>query len=242
MNFSCDCGDCGDCVECADPEEEPDDPEGQEEEVLEVEEEEESMSHFMCNSVFGGFEAHVQALEQARDLRRDALRFKSVVEEGVGEDGTTQSQDVIDGLGIWTAGDELQGDVNMRTLNALLARVDARGFERCQCLTRPGASGTDACWRRGRSAQQLEFHVAFAKAAARVIYRADWETQRPNILRKYGWTKASSEVLISTPRRFGKTYSIAIFCACLAMAFGLEIVVFSPARRASRKLLERIVE
>ena len=37
-------------------------------------------------------------------------------------------------------------------------------------------------------------------------------------------------------------HSIAIFCACLALALGLEIVVFSPARRASRKLLERIVE
>ena len=36
--------------------------------------------------------------------------------------------------------------------------------------------------------------------------------------------------------------SIAIFCACLALSFGIEIVVFSPARRASRKLLERIVE
>ena len=36
--------------------------------------------------------------------------------------------------------------------------------------------------------------------------------------------------------------SIAIFCACLALSTGLEIVVFSPARRASRKLLERIVE
>ena len=36
--------------------------------------------------------------------------------------------------------------------------------------------------------------------------------------------------------------SIAIFCACLALSFGCEVVVFSPARRASRKLLERIVE
>ena len=36
--------------------------------------------------------------------------------------------------------------------------------------------------------------------------------------------------------------SIAIFCACLALSFGCEIVVFSPARRASRKLLERMVE
>ena len=48
--------------------------------------------------------------------------------------------------------------------------------------------------------------------------------------------------MISTPRRFGKTFSIAIFCAALAMSFGTEIVVFSPARRASRKLLERMVE
>ena len=39
-----------------------------------------------------------------------------------------------------------------------------------------------------------------------------------------------------------RSFSIAIFCACLALAFGVEIVVFSPARRASRKLLERIVE
>ena len=110
---------------------------------------------------------------------------------------------------------------------------------------------------------RAQFHVAFMKAAARVIYRGSWETERPAIMKKYGWEKSNSEVLISTPRRFGKTFScaaallrfalcvltnlhvrgsIAIFCACLALAFGLEIVVFSPARRASRKLLERIVE
>lgn len=112
---------------------------------------------------------------------------------------------------------------------------------------------------------RAQFHVAFMKAAARVIYRGSWETERPAIMKKFGWEKSNSEVLIrrvchsaclsrdayhslarfccrSTPRRFGKTFSIAIFCACLALAFGLEIVVFSPARRASRKLLERIVE
>lgn len=42
-----------------------------------------------------------------------------------------------------------------------------------------------------------------------------------------------------TPRR---ARSIAIFCACLALAKSCEIVIFSPARRASRKLLERVVE
>ena len=62
------------------------------------------------------------------------------------------------------------------------------------------------------------------------------------IMDKFGWPECTSEGLISTPRRFGKPVSIALFCACLALALGLEIVVFSPARRASRKLLERIVE
>ena len=95
-----------------------------------------------------------------------------------------------------------------------------------------------------------------------MIYKADWEVQKPAIMRKNNWKTVQSEVMISTPRRFGKTFSIAIFCACLALAFGVEIVVFrcvrdarprllpaspalclhSPARRASRKLLERIVE
>ena len=71
----------------------------------------------------------------------------------------------------------------MRTLQKLLTRIDQRGYE--------------------RSAQQLEFHVAFMKAAARVIYRGSWETERPAIMKKYGWEKSNSEVLISTPRRFG---------------------------------------
>ena len=36
--------------------------------------------------------------------------------------------------------------------------------------------------------------------------------------------------------------SIAIFCAALALTQGCEVVIFSPARRASRKMLERVVE
>ena len=58
-----------------------------------------------------------------------------------------------------------------------------------------------------RSPHQLKFHSAFERATARVIYREDWGTQRPNIMRKNNWDTCPSEVLISTPRRFGKTYS-----------------------------------
>ena len=39
-----------------------------------------------------------------------------------------------------------------------------------------------------------------------------------------------------------QTFSIAILSACLALSCRCEIVVFSPARRASRKILERMHE
>ena len=43
---------------------------------------------------------------------------------------------------------------------------------------------------------RAQFHVAFMKAAARVIYRGSWETERPAIMKKFGWEKSNSEVLI----------------------------------------------
>ena len=221
----------------------------------------------LSTTLFKAFDAHVDALDTARKKRIEALSFKSALEDdGDAEINEDATQDEIDGLGIWQAGDEFQGDVNYRTLQKLLTRVDQRGFE--------------------RSAQQLEFHVAFMKAAARVIYRGSWETERPAIMKRYGWEKSNSEVLISTPRRFGKTFScvprvpascqrvcsprarvclaalpsfvpasrsrsvwrsvrrkMCILASCpLAHTHPSCTVVFSPARRASRKLLERIVE
>ena len=53
----------------------------------------------------------------------------------------------------------------------------------------------------------MKFHSAFERAAARVVYRSDWETQRPAIMRKNKWKTCPGEVMISTPRRFGKTFS-----------------------------------
>lgn len=212
------------------PNDEDDNDEDEEEdEPVNVDEEDALLS----STLFNAFDTHVAKLDAARLKRIEALSFKSALEDdGDGELNQDVTQDEIDGLGVWMPGDEFQGDVNYRTLQKLLTRVDQRGFE--------------------RSSQQLEFHVAFMKAAARVIYRGSWETERPAIMKKYGWDKSNSEVLISTPRRFGKTFScarppvrpcharacaltvpacvvrsIAIFCACLALAFGLEIVVFS---------------
>ena len=164
-----------------------------EEEVLEDDPIDSRLCALMSDAIFTGFERHVQELKEARKRRQEALAFKSAVEEeGAAADeegGAAQTQDELDGMGVQLPTDKWRGDCNMRTLQKLLSRVDARGFE--------------------RAAQQLEFHQAFMKAAARVIYRGDWETDRPMIMDKYGWTKCNSEVLISTPRRFGKTFSYA---------------------------------
>ena len=166
------------------PEWEDPEEEGEEEEEEEVAEQEEEEDALINDALFKSFEKHVENLDAARLRRIEALSFKSALEDdGQEEVNEDANQDEIDGLGVWLPGDEFQGDVNYRTLQKLLTRVDQRGFE--------------------RSAQQLEFHVAFMKAAARVIYRGSWETERPAIMKKFGWEKSNSEVLISTPRRFG---------------------------------------
>lgn len=201
------------CYECVDEEEEAPSATGKRD-----------FSVF-SDELSGRFDALCSMVRAARERRLEALAFKNIVEEGIGsldaghvnaadQDGSGEiNLDDDSQLGRMLPGDMFAGDANMRTLDIFLRRVDARGYE--------------------RSAQQLEFHEAFKKAAARVIYRADWEASKPVIMRQYGWTKVNSEVLISTPRRFGKTYSIAIYCACLAMALGVEIVVFRRSAHTS---------
>jgi len=70
--------------------------------------------------------------------RRESLAFRSAV-EAHRVDGelsgnrpkAASSEDEALGLGVWGPHDEFQGDVNYRTLDALLRRVDRAGFERC---------------------------------------------------------------------------------------------------------------
>ncbi len=50
----------------------------------------------------------------------------------------------------------------------------------------------------------MKFHSAFERCVSRVVYKKDWATSRPAIMRHNMWAKCSSEVMISTPRRFGK--------------------------------------
>jgi len=98
-------------------------------EWVEPDEEEDAL---LSSVLFQAFDKHVAKLDTARHKRIEALSFKSALEdEGDAEINEDATQDEIDGLGVWMAGDEFQGDVNYRTLQKLLTRVDQRGFERC---------------------------------------------------------------------------------------------------------------
>tara|TARA_X000001036_G_scaffold24790_1_gene20691 strand:- start:11602 stop:11937 length:336 start_codon:yes stop_codon:yes gene_type:complete len=82
----------------------------------------------MLQSVLSEFEAHSARLRERARTRRDAVRLKAAVLDT--EDREEVNADDL--LGKWQPSDEFQGDVNMRTLRALLEKIDDRGYERCK--------------------------------------------------------------------------------------------------------------
>ena len=58
---------------------------------------------------------------------------------------------------------------------------------------------------------------------------------------KNGWDHLAQEVLISTPRRFGKTISVSMFAAAMLYAAPkVELSIYSTCKRISQKLLRNI--
>ena len=154
------------------------------------------------------FDRHAKTMEQRAQERFDAVKLESLVDSRTVR--KKSSEDEL--LGKRLPRDEFEGDVNFRTLQALLKKIDDRGYERVRSLASvphplfpPHSQLTDPP--PSQSAHQLRFHDHFLKAAARVLYRNEWSVLKPQIMQKHGWASCPSEVLISTPRRFGKTFS-----------------------------------
>ena len=131
----------------------------------------------------------------------------------------------------------------LATVTAASARSD--GFERMAACRR-ALEGLD---RHGweRSFHQREFHDTFIRACARVF----WKTERPGqfardhqrILQLNGWEHLGQEILVSTPRRFGKTISVSMFAAAmLYSAPNVEISIYSTCKRISQKLLRNVIK
>ena len=61
------------------------------------------------------------------------------------------------------------------------------------------------------------------------------------ILELNGWDTLDQEILISTPRRFGKTISVSMFAAAMIFSVpNLECSIYSTCKRISHKLLRNI--
>ena len=75
-----------------------------------------------------------------------------------------------------------------------------------------------------RSHHQVKFHDCFIRACLRIIYGAEYERMESYLLAEMDVEQFRTEVMIVTPRRFGKTYSVAQFCAAFATSvMGKEV-------------------
>lgn len=92
-----------------------------------------------------------------------------------------------------------------------------------------------------RSESQREFHENFINATLPHVYGvSDFERYRTRILRERGIDSMAYEILICTPRRWGKTTSVAMFIASMLYAVpNTWISCFSTGQRASTLLLDQ---
>jgi hypothetical protein len=94
-----------------------------------------------------------------------------------------------------------------------------------------------------RSDHQREFHDSMTQACLPHIYGESWEANRTRVLDMMGITRIQHEVLIMTPRRWGKTISVAMFVTCLMLCRpGIKIAIFSTGKRASGSLMDEIMK
>lgn len=92
-----------------------------------------------------------------------------------------------------------------------------------------------------RSKMQVMFHKNFLQAVCLHLYRDDVDVDMSRIMRMNGFDNLKQQVLCLTPRRFGKSTSVAMFVASYALSVPKsEQCIFSTGRRASQKLLELI--
>lgn len=130
--------------------------------------------------------------------------------------------------------------VVQREKNQITARTPFEMMQDCRdALVKLDGIG----WKR--SYHQRLFHEDFLKACTRIFWKTCPEGQfardHQQVLISNNWDHLAQEILISTPRRFGKTISVSMFAAALIVACpSVEISVYSTCKRISQKLLRNI--
>jgi len=96
-----------------------------------------------------------------------------------------------------------------------------------------------------RSYHQKQFHEDFIRASARVFWKTEsagqFQRDHQHILEWNGWDHLAQEILVSTPRRFGKTISVSMFgAAVIFSAPSIQMSIYSTCKRISQKILENV--
>ena len=88
-----------------------------------------------------------------------------------------------------------------------------------------------------RSEVQKQTHEYIIVSSARKIFEKEWATQFGSIMKSLNIHSIKVGVIMICPRRFGKTWAIAMFCAAyLRWVPNCEIAVFATGIRMSTKL------
>jgi hypothetical protein len=94
-----------------------------------------------------------------------------------------------------------------------------------------------------RSPDQINFHAHFEQAILPLIYGDEWNQHSTRVMRELAITELKTEVLCMTPRRFGKSWAIAMFVLAAMLAVpGIKLAVFSPGSRASSSLMKLVLK
>lgn len=86
----------------------------------------EHMATLIPESVLEEFRNHASRLKEASRSRKEAVRFKNVVDDAEEREAISEA----DMLGVRQPSDVYEGDVNLRTLRSLLKTIDNAGWER----------------------------------------------------------------------------------------------------------------
>jgi hypothetical protein len=106
----------------------------------------------------------------------------------------------------------------------------------------------DALDKRGwnRSFHQRLFHEEYLKSCTRIFFKRDgpgaFAKAHNRVLELNSWDSTPQEILVSTPRRFGKTISVSMFAAAMLFSCpNMELSIYSTCKRISQKLLRNVV-
>lgn len=119
---------------------------------------------------------------------------------------------------------ESDGDTNLKCLRDMLKTIDENGYNRSD-------------------AQRL-FINHFTAACLNQLYKGtDLYKNLEKIMREFSLDEVRSDVIVTTPRRWGKTWSVAIFCAAFIMSqIKARIFIYSTCRATANAMLMLIYQ